>query len=215
MLTVAQAAEQLNGSEYGREGSKELWAEMKAARLVAVFGASDDLMEFRGAIDDEVGCYNGGTAYVTRSGLLRNDCDSDDCPHFARAKEAATPIVAMWGVRGFSWLYDTWVLHKTFLVKEDGENYCQGIVFALADVPENRPVQGAKPMTSAVVLDDEAAGRTDGANPSTGAFQINVTWHNAGPHTIWGRLAAKLGREPTNAEARDEVMRILSEARHG
>lgn len=42
---------------------------------------------------------------------------------------------------------------------------------------------------------------------------VTVTWHNAGPNTIWAKLAAKLGREPTNQEAADEVRRILSEAR--
>lgn len=44
-------------------------------------------------------------------------------------------------------------------------------------------------------------------------MQITVTWHNAGPHTIWSKLAARLGREPTNIEAADEVRRILREAR--
>lgn len=39
--------------------------------------------------------------------------------------------------------------------------------------------------------------------------EITITWHNAGPHTIWGKLAARLGREPTNAEATEEVKRIL------
>ena len=42
---------------------------------------------------------------------------------------------------------------------------------------------------------------------------VTVTWHNAGPQTIWAKLAAKLGREPTNAEARAEIERILREAR--
>lgn len=44
-------------------------------------------------------------------------------------------------------------------------------------------------------------------------MQITVTWHNAGPGTIWAKLAARLGREPTNAEAAEEVRRILREAR--
>lgn len=43
--------------------------------------------------------------------------------------------------------------------------------------------------------------------------QSPIAWHNAGPHTIWGRLAFKLGREPTDAEARAEVERILADAR--
>jgi hypothetical protein len=44
-------------------------------------------------------------------------------------------------------------------------------------------------------------------------MKITTTWHNAGPHTIWAKLAQRLGREPTNAEAAAEVKRILSEAR--
>ena len=44
-------------------------------------------------------------------------------------------------------------------------------------------------------------------------MNVTVTWHNASPNTIWGKLAARLGREPTNAEATAEVKRILSEAR--
>lgn len=42
---------------------------------------------------------------------------------------------------------------------------------------------------------------------------VTTTWHNAGPNTIWAKLAARLGREPTNAEARAEVERILRQAR--
>lgn len=44
-------------------------------------------------------------------------------------------------------------------------------------------------------------------------MQITVTWTNNNPDTIWNRLAAKLGREPTNAEATAEVKRILAEAK--
>lgn len=40
--------------------------------------------------------------------------------------------------------------------------------------------------------------------------QITITVHNAGPRTIWAKLAEKLGREPTNKEAADEVRRILA-----
>ena len=42
---------------------------------------------------------------------------------------------------------------------------------------------------------------------------ITTTWHPSGSgNTIWERLGAKLGREPTNAEAADEVRRILDDA---
>ena len=44
-------------------------------------------------------------------------------------------------------------------------------------------------------------------------IQITTTWRNDNPDTIWNRLAARLGRQPTNQEAADEVKRILQEAR--
>ena len=134
-ITVQEAAARLNHSQYREEGPEELFAEMKAAGLVAVFGASDDLMEFRGAVYDEVGAWEGTIEYFTSAGLLQNDCDNDDCPHFARAKEQATKVLALWDTGGFSWRYETTIPHAKFIVYEDEEPYCEGIVFALADVP--------------------------------------------------------------------------------
>ena len=43
--------------------------------------------------------------------------------------------------------------------------------------------------------------------------KVTITWHSAGPHTIWDKLAARIGRQPTNEEAAAEVRRILAEAR--
>lgn len=40
-------------------------------------------------------------------------------------------------------------------------------------------------------------------------MNVTITFHNAGPNTIWAKLAERLGREPTNAEAKAEVQRIL------
>lgn len=42
--------------------------------------------------------------------------------------------------------------------------------------------------------------------------KLTITWDNPNPDTIWNRLAAKLGREPTRGEAAAEVKRILREA---
>lgn len=135
-ITVQEAAAKLDGGQYRKEGSPELFRAMRAAGLVAVYGASDDLMEFEGAIHDEIGAYNGGTAYITPAGLLVNDCDDDRCPHFTRAKKAATKIIAKWDEGGFSWRYETAIPHAKFVIKEDDELYCEGIVFALKDVPQ-------------------------------------------------------------------------------
>lgn len=134
-MTKEQLAGKMNGNERTKEISKELEAQAKAAGLVAVFGYSDDGAELRGAIHDEVGCYDGGTIRVTSKGLLKSDCDNDDCPYFKKLKKSATKIKAIWcGGEVYSWTYETSVPHATFEIVEDGEKYCRGIVFALADV---------------------------------------------------------------------------------
>lgn len=46
-------------------------------------------------------------------------------------------------------------------------------------------------------------------------MKITVTFTNSNPATIWNQLAAKLGRQPTNAEAKAEVLRIMNEAKTG
>lgn len=134
-LTAQDAAKQLNGCEYGSEGSRELWAAMTAAGLVAVFGASDDLMEFRGAIDDELSAYDGTTALVTTAGLF--EACGDNCKFSLAAQKQAVEIDALWcDEDDISWTYETDIPHATFDVMEDGAVYCRGIVFALADAAQ-------------------------------------------------------------------------------
>jgi hypothetical protein len=125
----------LNGREYGAEISRAEEALAKENGLVVLFGASDDLMEFRGAVNDETGVYGGGFAHFTRKGLLTNRCEEEDCPYFAQLKGEATAIGAEWSTEGYSWVYQTTIPHSTFDVLEDGDKYCRGIVFALSDVP--------------------------------------------------------------------------------
>jgi hypothetical protein len=125
-------AAKLNSCSYREEilGLEEAIA--SANRLVVVFGASDDNMEFRGAIHDEVSCYGGGTAHLNSDGLLKNDCDDDRCPHFEKAKAVASIIEARWcEEEGYSWTFNTTIPHATFEIVEDGAPFCRGIVFDL------------------------------------------------------------------------------------
>jgi hypothetical protein len=134
-MTRDEAAAQLDGKEYGKEESPDLWKAMAGAGLVAVFGASDDLMEIRGAAYEEYGAYGGGEARFTKDGLLDNRCSNERCPYHAEAAEGAVAVRAIWDDGGFSWRYETDIPHSKFIIKEGDENYCEGIVFALADVP--------------------------------------------------------------------------------
>lgn len=134
-MDAKELAALLNGREYGEVITKPEADQAKRHGLVVVYGASDDLMEFEGAIYDELSAYNGTTAYLTSAGLLENDRHNDECPHFAKQKQSAATIEALWAKEGdYSWTFKTDIPHETFEIVEDGEPYCRGIVFALADV---------------------------------------------------------------------------------
>lgn len=136
-MSPQELAALLNGREYRKEITAAEEVQARFHGLVVVYGASDDLVEFGGAIHDELGAYNGTTAYLTSDGLLQNECENDECPHFEKMKEKAATIDALWCAEdGYSWTYKTEIPHATFDIMEDGGPYCRGIVFALADVKE-------------------------------------------------------------------------------
>jgi len=134
-MTKEELSEKLNGRPYSNEISKDEGIIAKENGLVVVFGASDDLMEFRGAIDDEVDCWDGGPAYLDENGILEIECDNIDCPYFSRLKESAKKIEAVWHDDGIiSWTYKTDIPHSTFFIIQDGKEYCEGIVFSINDL---------------------------------------------------------------------------------
>lgn len=138
-MTKEELAAKLDGSEYPFRPDGGLMAMAAAAGLVVVYGASDDLMEFDGAIKDEVSCYDGGRAYLKDGDLLRNDCDNDNCPNFKRDKEAAQFIDALWCEEGdYSWTYKTDIPHATFEIVDSGDQYCRGIVFHIVHIQEGK-----------------------------------------------------------------------------
>lgn len=136
-LTKELLAIALSGCEYGSEITKAEEAVAKAAGLLVIFGASDDLMEFRGAVHDERGAPC--VALIDARGLLpfREDIQHDDDAlkdYFARAPLVRS-VDAQWCKEdGYSWTFRTDVPHAPFEIVEDGEPYCRGIVIDLADL---------------------------------------------------------------------------------
>ena len=128
-MTKKELAEKLDGIQYTeliRCGiDRNIWEEAVRNRLVFVHGASDDLIEFGGAISDEGGCFDGGTVYFDEDGV----CDS-----------GAYEIEALWCEKKasdgsyISWTYETDIPHEEFKVYEDEKVYCIGIVFSLDDL---------------------------------------------------------------------------------
>ena len=147
-MIAKELAQRLDGRERGREISREESAEAKASGLTVVYGASDDLLEFEGAIYDEVGGYEGCIVHLLDGKLVycpEERCeDMDGCP-FYRAKIAkAKRLEAVWRDEGNPcWTIKTDIPHETFNIHEDGELCCIGIVFDVTDTME----QPDKPLT--------------------------------------------------------------------
>lgn len=138
-MTPKELAEKLNGCEYRDELDRVTEQAAKMNGLVVIFGASDDLMELRGAINDECPCYEGGDVFLDAKGLLpsfehlREDGDKDGLRDYFQRETGARKVEAEWDSDGYSWTYKTDIPHATFDVMEDGDRYCRGIVFSLAD----------------------------------------------------------------------------------
>ena len=132
MLTLAEAALALHGNQYREEGTLELFEQCKEAGIVVVFGASDDLIEFRGAIYDETPT---GEVYLDADGFIPNKCDCDDCPYFAARISAGdhTTLKSNFGAEDYTFTYDINVTHDVFDIMEDDDKYCRGIVFHLSE----------------------------------------------------------------------------------
>lgn len=104
----------------------------KAHDIVVVYGYSDDLVEFDGAIIDEVGAWEGGTIPVGVDGPIEG-CECE-CKYYKAAVAKAKKITAFWCLDEWSWSFKTDIPHEEFEFYSDGEPYCKGIVFYKKDL---------------------------------------------------------------------------------
>ena len=123
-MTAKDLAARLNGREYLNEITPDEELEAERNRLVAVFGYSDDCVEFAGYIDDEVGALEGRTMYIDRE------------EETVQENPANNAIAAVWCGEGeeAAWTCRTEIPHETFNIYEDGELFCVGIVFSMDDL---------------------------------------------------------------------------------
>lgn len=135
-MTKEQLAKILDGREYPLTLTKEEKQAAKSAGLVVVFGGSDDLIEFDGAIYDELGASNGTIVRIHRLGILapHDDCECEYCGYPLIEKQCAA-IKALWDKEGYSWTYETDIPHATFEVVEGDDKYCRGMVIDVQDLP--------------------------------------------------------------------------------
>lgn len=142
-FTAETFSKMIDGCEYRKELTEAQRQQAKENGLVVVYGASDDLMEFDGAIYDEMDCYGGGTACLNQEGLLKSpDCDCEECEYFqSYARQNYRTITSFWcRGDGYAWTYETDIPHATFEVWDNGERYCRGIVFSVDDLKKEEPI---------------------------------------------------------------------------
>lgn len=124
MEQLKKLAKEFNYRQYRHEISKLEREYLKEKGIVIVFGASDDLIEFDGAIYDEAGCYDGGKVWLDNEGNIYQD----DMPI---NKEGMKYINIIWCDKNtdYCWRYETDIPHEKFMVYEDDEPYGEGFLF--------------------------------------------------------------------------------------
>lgn len=126
-MTKKELAEKLNGRQYG-DSFKDVMEDTMASGLVIVTGASDDLMEFQGAIEDEGGCFDGGEVYFDKNGVSQDGTERANMIEALRCEGTNVD-----GCQA-TWSYKTDIPHETFEIWEDEELYCIGLVFSIEDI---------------------------------------------------------------------------------
>jgi hypothetical protein len=151
-MTKHQLAAQVNGAQYRKEDERFSEAESKKAGLVVIFGASDDLLEFRGAIHEELGAWDGTKAYIFKK---KGEWVAMDETEFEEYKEKLEDVGMLAGFKYWqvnaewsptikqegkedveaSWLITGDTPEQVhFDVMEDGELYCRGLVIDLNEL---------------------------------------------------------------------------------
>ena len=130
-MTVKEYAEMLNGREYGYpQFTKDEIQIAKENGFVIVYGASDDLMEFDGSLYEEAGCFDGGKVYFDKTGAVDEPFFGCNCIEAVWCDKERTDSEG----NIITWTYKTDIPHETFMIYEDGEPYCEAIVFSIDDV---------------------------------------------------------------------------------
>lgn len=135
-LTIKEVVSIIDNVEYPPRFTRSFIRQVESSGIVIVYGLSDDLLEFQGAIDDEIGACDGVEVLVSKNGVLpaRDDIDTDEeMAQYLEDKANGQAVEAIWG-NDVSWTIKTNIPHEKFHIMEDGEVYCLGVVFKMDDL---------------------------------------------------------------------------------
>lgn len=143
-MNLKEFAKMLDGREYGYpQFTKEEINIAKENGFVIIYGASDDLMEFEGAICDEADCFGGGLVrFSPTQGVLSNNYQVKN----------QMEIRAKWcedrdeNGKTIPWTYDfdMKLPNETFMIYEDyndEEPYCRGVVIDISELQKEYEIE--------------------------------------------------------------------------
>lgn len=136
-MELKEIAKELNGTE-DRNICKKARDLLNSCRssIVVVYPYSDDLIEFEGAIHDEL---DAKTIHLNKKGIIKKICEDEDCP-YEKDLFINTPfqIHQLWRKReGYSWTYETNIPNaEKFIIMERDEDgvFGEGLVFDMKDL---------------------------------------------------------------------------------
>lgn len=120
-MNTKEWVEKLNNIEYPAVEIWDMRKELENNGIVVVYGASDDLIEIEGAIQDEGDCYKDRKFYLNKDGL------TDKSEYYIKVTHPHNGTV--------QFEYDTNIPNvEWFNVVEEGDLYCKGFVFNKNDL---------------------------------------------------------------------------------
>ena len=137
-MNKEQLAAQLDGREYATKSptTKKL---RRKRRACVVFGYSDDKYGCAARSMTSLVCYNGGTVIWTSTDLYRATATrARDCPTSNARRPVRRPSMPSGERRLFVDITRQIFRTRPLRIVEDGEKFCRGIVFSLADVKRDR-----------------------------------------------------------------------------
>lgn len=153
-MTLKEFAALLDGRTYLHEITEEEEALARELGYVVVFGYSDDNAELRGAIDDEIGCYDGGVIEheYLQGTILAQWCPDDvDC----------------------SWYFSSTLPYENFYIYEGNDLYCVG---AVIDNKKAKPTNADRIRAMSDAEMAEWLARTQVANVTEALSFLHMTY---------------------------------------
>ncbi len=124
---LAQIIKNNGDCNYEDSFTKGLLKIARDSRLVILTTIGDDVLSFQGFFKDEADGYKGCDLYLRM--------EDGECFVYTKKKEGCKKISAFWEeYRVYKWRFLTLIPHSKFVVKRNGKNFSESIIFSVDDI---------------------------------------------------------------------------------